>query len=280
MLPVGREVDMENRTKVLTRIRGALRLLRHVPIGSVETRTRFGIWPKPAYAFGVYSAADLARNLKIPAITVIEFGVAGGRGLMELERLAAKIGEHLRVQISVIGFDCANGMPPPSDYRDLPHVWGEGFYQMDFERLKARLKHASLRIGDVSDTVLELLSEGGLDPIGFVSFDLDYYSSTKNALRIFEGSPKTRLPRVFCYFDDIIWPEGACHNEYVGELCAIREFNEEHPRRKLCKFSNLGWLRERNEAWNEQIYVMHDFEHPLYTVNLTPNGDRYRQLPL
>jgi hypothetical protein len=271
---------MEIPAEVLTRIRGALRLFRHVPIGSIETRVRFGVWPKPAYAFGVYSAAKLARSLGIPAITAIEFGVGGGRGLVELERLAVKIGNHLGVQITVIGFDSGNGMPPPSDYRDLPHVWGKGFYQMDFEKLKAKLKCASLQIGDVGDTVPELLSGGGFDRIGFVSFDLDYYSSTKKALRIFEGGPSTRLPRVFCYFDDIIWPEWACHNEYVGELCAIREFNEEHPHRKLCQMSNLAWTRAHAEAWNEQTYVMHDFEHPLYTVNLMPNGDRYRQIPL
>jgi hypothetical protein len=60
-------------------------------------------------------------------------------------------------------------------------------------------------------------------PVGFVAFDLDYYSSTTVAFRVFE---KEHLPRVHCYFDDTIWPESAYHNEYIGELCAIREFNE------------------------------------------------------
>ncbi len=266
--------------KMLSTVRNGLRMMRHLPIGSVETRVRFGIWPRPAYAFGVYSATRLARSLNIPGITVIEFGVAGGRGLIELEKLAVKIGEHAEVKVAVLGFDGGHGMPPPKDYRDLPHVWAQGYYQMDFERLKTKLKRASLRIGDVGQTVPQLLSEDRLDPIGFVSFDLDYYSSTKNALGIFEGSHATRLPRVFCYFDDVIWPEWAYHNEYTGELCAIREFNEEQPCRKICKIPNLSLLRARAEPWNEQFYVMHDFDHPLYTVNVAPNGNHHKQLPL
>ncbi len=40
-----------------------------------------------------------------------------------------------------------------------------------------------------------------------LAFDLDYYSSTKTALQLFEGGPESRLPRVYCYFDDIMWPE-------------------------------------------------------------------------
>ena len=32
------------------------------------------------------------------------------------------------------------------------------------------------------------------------------------------ATPATRLPRVYCYFDDIAGPEIACMNEYMGEL--------------------------------------------------------------
>jgi hypothetical protein len=69
----------------------------------------------------VYRAADLAHRLKVPAISVIEFGVAGGQGLFELEKLAQLMGAHFAVPISVIGFDTGTGMPDPVDYRDLPY---------------------------------------------------------------------------------------------------------------------------------------------------------------
>jgi hypothetical protein len=34
------------------------------------------------------------------------------------------------------------------------------------------------------------------------------------------------------------------------------------------------------QRWNDQIYVHHDFEHPLYCRNITPDGESERQLPL
>lgn len=37
---------------------------------------------RPNYAYCTYHAADLARRLGIPRISVIEFGVAGGNGLL------------------------------------------------------------------------------------------------------------------------------------------------------------------------------------------------------
>jgi len=90
----------------------------------------------------------------------------------------------------------------------------------------------------------------------------------------------SHLPRVYCYFDDVFWPEHACHNEYVGELAAIREFNEEHEHQKICPIHLLRHTRVHPAAWNEQMYVHHDFGHPLYTKNVTPAGDRHTQLKL
>jgi len=66
-------------------------------------------------------------------------------------------------------------------------------------------------------------------PLGFVSFDLDYYSSTKAAFALFEGPASAHLPRVYCYFDDVCSNALGCMTEHLGELLAIREFNEAHP---------------------------------------------------
>src|SRR5580698_8172310 len=105
--------------RVFNQLPGFRRLWNKYPLGSIDTRIEFGIWPRPHYAYGVYQAADLAKRLKLPAVSVVEFGVAGGRGLLELERLAEVIGPHFGVRISVIGFDNATGLPTPTDYRDL-----------------------------------------------------------------------------------------------------------------------------------------------------------------
>jgi hypothetical protein len=254
-------------------------LWRRFPAGGVEARTKFGIWGRPAYAYGVYSAATLARSLGLSGVTVAEFGVAGGAGLLALEAIAADMEQHFRMEIAVAGFDTGTGMPPPVDYRDMAHVWAQGFYRMDEQKLRASLSRAELVIGDVAATTRDFVQRTK-HPIGFISFDLDYYSSTKNAFGIFSGPMDSRLPRVFCYFDDIIWPEQAYYNEFVGEYLAIAEFNAEHELQKISKIPHLAWIRPMPAAWNEQMYVMHDFAHPDYSRNITPQGDRYRQKPL
>lgn len=238
-----------------------------IAIGSVEMRTRFGGWPRPHYAYGVFHAAEQAKLLGLSGISVIEFGVAGGNGLLALQSTACELARHFGIAVSVWGFDTGTGMPDSSDYRDLPYVWGGGFYKMDETRLRKQLlPDTRLVLGDVKETVQEL--QNSPYPIGFVSFDLDYYSSTMAAFTVFDLPQQTRLPRVYCYFDDIMWPEYACHNPWTGELCAIREFNEQHEDKKVAPLHLLRWMRPHAEPWNDHIYVLHDFHHPLYSVNL------------
>ena len=76
------------------------------------------------------------------------------------------------------------------------------------------------------------------------------------------------------------WPDHALHNEWVGELCAIREFNDEHGTKKLCPIHMLRHTRVHPSAWNEQMYALHDFEHPLYCRHVTSAGAQNSQLPL
>lgn len=241
--------------------------VRH-PMGSVPDRVRFGIWDRPHYAFGVNFAAKLAQQLGLSAISVIEFGVAGRRGLLALEHIADLIGRYYGIKIKVFGSDAAVGLPKPVDYRDLPHVWATGDYVMDVEALRSRLKFAELVLGDVNDTILVFLENEGTPPIGFVGFDLDYYSSTAAALKIFDGAADSCLPRVCCYFDDIVWPEEACHNDFVGEYLAINEYNQQHDSRKIYKLRNLRWMQPPAAEWHEEIFIHHDFTHPLYTKRL------------
>ena len=263
----------------LTRIPGFGRLWRSFPVGSPELRTRFDIWPRPPYAYGVWRAADLAKSLNLNGITVAEFGVAGGSGLVALEAIAQAMADHFGLTVDVFGFDTGTGNPAPADFRDLPHVWAEGYYRMDQQKLKRRLQHAQLMLGDLGSTIPTVLGRLRY-PVGFLSFDLDYYSSTMQAFRVFDSPYDSRLPRVFCYFDDLIWPERACYSEFTGEYAAIRDFNSQSKHKKISQVAGLRWMRERARAWNEQIYVLHDFEHPLYSKHITPSGVEYRQLEL
>jgi hypothetical protein len=250
---------------------GARALWRRFPIGSVHVRTKYDIWERPAYAYGVFSAAKLAKSLGTQRISVIEFGVARGEGLLALERISDAIGAELGIAISVVGFDSGSGQPKPLDYRDLPYLWDEGYYAMDEPALRARLQRARLVMGNIANTIDAFVREQP-DPLAFISFDLDYYSSTTAAFRIFSGSAATRLPRVYCYFDDVLWPERACYNEFTGEYLAIREFNEQHEAQKIARIPHLHRMRQYPADWNEQLYVFHDFHHPQYCTNIRQDG--------
>jgi hypothetical protein len=262
----------------LTRLPGVLGLWERFPIGSVATRVHYGIFPYPQYAYGVYWAAVTATRLGVPRIAAIEFGVGGGRGLLALEQISIEIERALGVGIDVVGFDSGEGMPPARDYRDLPHIWNAGFYKMETGKLRARLVRAQLVLGDVGETVRNWVGAGPRAPLGFVAFDLDYYSSTKAAFGLFERAP--HLPRVYCYFDDVCSNALGCMSEFHGELLAIREFNETHADRKIGKIQMVRIHRPRWEPWQEQMYALHDFAHPQYNTMVIPDTAKDRQLPL
>ena len=67
---------------------GARALWRRYPSIWVPTRVRYGIWSRPHYAYGVFAAAKLARRLGYSGVSAVEFGVAGGNGLLALEEIA------------------------------------------------------------------------------------------------------------------------------------------------------------------------------------------------
>jgi hypothetical protein len=237
---------------------------------SYETKLRVRSIPRSQYGFGLLQAGRLAARLDIKRISAIEFGVAGGNGLLALEDHAGRVTKETGVEIDIYGFDSGAGLPAPIDYRDMPYAWEQGFYAMDVEKLKSRLRSAKLVLGDVRDTVVTF-GETDPAPVGFISFDLDYYSSTMDALRVLDLPFKNLLPRVFCYFDDVAGGANLCYNEFAGELLAINEFNDAHPKRKLSRIAglrhNFGSLPV---LWHEQIYVAHLFEHHQYSTPAHP----------
>lgn len=249
-------------------------VLRRWPGASFRTRLTWDAVERPAYGYGVYHAALDARALGLERISVIEFGVAGGNGLVALEKIAEEVSKETGVAIDVYGFDSGTGMPPPADHRDVPYLWHAGFFSMDQAKLKSRLKRAELVLGPVSETAAAFLHRRRPAPIGFVSFDLDYYSSTVAAFKIWEGESSFFLPRVVCYFDDM----SPGISQHAGEFLAIAEFNESHPRKKIDPIKSLAYLRRIPSLWNEQMYMLHDFSHPLYARPLNPGATD--QLPL
>jgi hypothetical protein len=246
--------------------------------GDLATKVAYDAFERPQFAYSIYNAALQAKALGYDGLSAIEFGVAGGAGLVAMEAIAAEIAAGTGVAIDVYGFDTGEGQPAAQDYRDVPFVWTSGQFRMDQEKLRERLQHARLVIGDVARSVESFIEREKPRRIGFMSFDMDYYSSTIGAFRLLRHSHSHFLPRAFCYFDDIVGDDNELHCAYTGELLAIDEFNAAEPMMKLAPIHGLAQKRIIPDHWHIKTYVLHRFDHPDYCTFINPKG--LWQLPL
>jgi len=239
---------------------------------SASTRALWDISPRPNYLSGVLLAARQARDEGVPAISVIEFGVAGGNGLVALQDEAEAVERETGVQIKVFGFDNGpSGLPEfIGDHRDHPDAWHPGDYPMDEAKLRARLApRTTLILGNVRDTVPAFVREAGAPPVGFISVDVDLYSSTMLALQILTLPGRKLLLRTFIYFDDVELP---ISHRFAGELLAIDEFNHANSSIKIDQLRGFNINRPFPEkSYLRMMYVAHDLEA---IANRRPGRDR------
>ena len=245
--------------------------------GKLSSRIAYDNFRYPHYAYGVYEGAHRAKRLGLTEISVIEFGVANGRGLMAMALYAEKVEKQTGVKIKVIGFDSGEGLPPVLDYRDHPELYVTG----DFP-LVNREKLLSILPGNTKLIFLDLIQADWTthvnSPIAFMSVDVDYYSSTKAILDRLITIPSAQLlPNSILYFDDTILPN---HNIYQGELLAIEEFNNAGELRKIESFA--GILRTtrilKHAAWINQIFQLHVLDHKVRNEAYRAPGDPPNQM--
>lgn len=254
---------------------GILSLIKRAKIGSYPFRLSLGALERPHYAHIVFNAAQLAKRLGYSRISVIEYGVAGGLGLICLEEHAREIAKMFAIEIDVYGFDTGKGLPRPRDYRDLPYHWKEGFFAMDFDKLQKRLRKARLVLGDISETAASFFEQYRPAPIGAMAHDFDFYSSTAVALRMLAAGEEHFLPRVFCYFDDTMGSAIELYNDFTGERLAIDEFNRQNEHVKLGKPYYL-LAAKRPAMWHHQIWIAHFFRHSKYNDFVSKDDQRRR----
>lgn len=219
---------------------------------------------RPHYGYCVFEAAKLAKQLGLKKMSVVEFGVAGGNGLINLEMHANEAKKHVGVDVEVYGFDIGTGLPEPINYRDQPYHWRGGHFEIDEDKLRGRLKLAKLVIGEISKTLPTFLAKYKPAPIGAILVDLDYYSSTVESFRLFDICRSNLMPRVYMYFDDVIGGEGELHSSFTGERLAISEFNDNHQSQKLSEAFHLKGKQNYHGFWRECIFIYHDFCHDDY----------------
>ncbi len=234
-----------------------------------EQRGR-GVLPHPAYLYGLLSAARTARAAGFPAITALEFGVAGGNGLRALQQHADVVRDWYGIDVAIVGLDSGSGLLPATDPRDCPFALHEGEFAMDRAALTPHLGRAELILGDVEVTVRPLadrIAAGDLPPLGFAAHDLDVYSGTRATLEALGALPVTAaLPRVPMYFDDL---SGYPYSTETGERAAITDFNRSAVVRRIGRIENLeqtlgGHARWAN--WPRHVHLLHVFDHPDYNA--------------
>lgn len=136
---------------------------------------------------------------------------------------------------------------------------------MDTEKLERRLKKAKLILGLVEETVPKFL-ESKRSPVAFIAFDLCFYSSTMKAFQILEADHSVLLPRVHCFFRNIL---GRTFGDHNGERLAISDFNASHEMQKISKIYGLQYYLGSpigQQRWVEQFYMAHIFDHESYGI--------------
>jgi hypothetical protein len=231
--------------------------------GSFRAKVEHDLVIRQHNAYCILRCAEMAQLQGIRIVTLLEFGVAAGAGLINMARIAERVSRATGVQFRLCGFDTGSGMPEATDYRDHPDLYRPGDFPMNQQALRAALpQNVQLIIGNISDTVPAFLRAlPRSEPIGYVVVDVDYYSSSMQALEVLgDADPEKYLPVTLTFLDDI---DHERHNSWCGELLAISQFNERNPHRKLERFAFLANERfYKNARWIKHIFSLHVLDHP------------------
>jgi len=230
--------------------------------GDFRARERYGLILRANYAYGMLRAADIAKYFGKQCVTVIEFGVASGAGLLNMIELAPAIEKETGIKLHIVGFDTGAGLPSVQGYKDHPELWNPGDFATEdrdrlLHKLDGRAKIVWGNIGDTIDAFTDAIDPSA--PLGFIAIDVDIYSATSAALRCLTSAPEKYNPAISMYFDDV---SSFFANKWAGELAAIAEFNQEHELRKIDLDRSLPAYRPvRGESWYQQMYVCHVLDH-------------------
>ena len=222
---------------------------------------------KPHYESILYEGCLEAKKLGINKVSVIELGVAGGAGIISLEKYKKKIQKVLDINIDIYGFDTGSGLPKIETDEDLPFLWRSGLYKIDKGALEKKI-NSKIFYGDVKNTLDDFIKINKHN-ICCIFFDLDLYTSTINFLNQIPKIKNHLLPRVLCYFDDVYVFENYI-NQFNGVFKAIDEFNKNFSEFKL-GYSVDHFKDFKFPLAKTSIYTLHCFKNHLYKKYIGTN---------
>jgi len=165
--------------------------------------------------------------INIPG-SIVECGVAGGRGLMAFAHLSS-IFEPYHYTRKIIGFDTFEGFPEISDkdktsaayhmkkgglHFDSYEMLSKAIKLYDMNRTLGHLKKVKLIKGDISETFPKYLKKNPELVIALLYLDLDLYKPTLDTLKLVVS----RVPK-----GGIIAFDELNHPDYPGETFAVME---------------------------------------------------------
>ncbi len=243
------------------------------PARAVEQLIAEDFLARPYYAYPLLLATVQAKRMGLRRLVAVEFGVWAGAGLLNMASLCGLLTRTHGIAFRVVGFDTGGGMPTPIGWPDHPEIWHEGDLKLpDTEALRRKLPdNAELILGDVAETVPAFMRElTAQAPLGFVALDLDFYSSSVAAMRIFDAPDQSVcLPAVPIYVDDSY--VGITQHELSGEALAIHMHNLPNMRHlEAGDFASVRTLilkkqvrpRSAGRIWHHCIYFAHMCQHP------------------
>src|SRR5437763_16241305 len=89
-------------------------------VGSYRAKIAFDLVVRQWNAYGILNAADQAKALGISRVSLVEFGVAAGAGLMNMAEIARRVKRVTGGPARVRGFGTGAGLPPRHGYGDQP----------------------------------------------------------------------------------------------------------------------------------------------------------------
>lgn len=85
------------------------KIIQKFEIGSYKQRLKIEALERSHYAHCIYNAAVLAKKLGYRRMSVLEYGVAAGNGLLNIEYHAQETSKLLSIDIDIYGFDTGEG---------------------------------------------------------------------------------------------------------------------------------------------------------------------------
>ena len=226
---------------------------------SIYYKVFFNATYRPEYEILINYYLSKEENKNTKNFSIIEFGVASGKSLKYLEIIVQRIKKKFDIKIDIFGFDTFTGMPKSNNPFDQLYDWEEGDFDTNYEAVSNSLRFSKLIKGDVSDTLnLEIIKNLQLKNVICIFFDLDYYSSTLEAFKIFNDEfLDLLLPRVGIFFDNL-----HSSTEYSGEYLSIKEFNKvnENAQKHISRDFYL-------EKFDNRFYQFINFENKNYNNN-------------